>query len=433
MKKAAFFPNEAPTVPQYELRWGDFINPDNPSEGKYYPIHKDQKAILNATARFIGAIAGTGGGKTVTGPLWCIKQIQRAVAKYGKCTGMVIAPTYKVLSRATMPTFVDTLVGTVFEGEYKESKSQYVLPHNWGVIWCQGADNPGGLEGGQFDFVWGDEGGQFKKKTFHAIEGRTGAKQAPILITTTPYGLGYLHDVWYTNFKKGDKDYYIRTWASNVNPGYPEEEYQRAKRSLSPEKFKERYDGEFMRMEGRVYPAFDRAKISMKKDELLELLKGPGKFVGGMDFGWNDPFCALGGFLTPEDVLYVWYERYRSETIIEKHADAIPKTQKTYGRSMIWHCDHNPDCQRVMKRGGHTVKNAKKDILTGILAVNSRIYLDKLKVIENRCIALCAEAETYVYPDKDEEILGDKPVDKDNHAMDALRYMVMGVDHRKKA
>ena len=67
-----------------------------------------------------------------------------------------------------------------------------------------------------------------------------------------------------------------------------------------------------------------------------------------------------------------------------------------------------------------------------MFAVNSRIYRRKIKFLESRCPALIGEAELYVYPDKDEEIIGDKPVDRDNHAMDALRYLVMGVDHKKE-
>lgn len=415
-------------------RWGDLLDTDDPSKGKYFPVHIHQKRILDAGSnfRFIAAVAGTGGGKTVTGPLWIMHRIIESVEEYGRCLGMVIAPTYKVLSRATMPTLVETFKDTQFEGVYKESKSQYVLPNDLGVIWAQGADNPGGLEGGQFDFVWGDEGGQFKTKTFHAIEGRTGAKMAPILITTTPYGLGYLHDTWYTNWAAGDKNYFVETWSSHRNPAYPEEEYLRAKATLSPEKFKERYDGVFMRVEGRVYEDFHKCLVSATESDLKHLLTLPGKFYGGLDYGWNDPFCALNGKLI-DDVLYVWYERYRSRRTLEQHADAMPKTANIFGEETMWYSDHNPEAIKKLRRGGFKVKKARKDIIAGILAVNRRIQTGKLKVIENRCPALVGEADRYRYPDKDEDIVGDKPVDEDNHAMDALRYMIMGIDYRKAA
>ncbi len=417
--------------------WGERIDPKTGNvsfkdgDPKYFPIHQYQRLILDSNRRFNAAIAGTGGGKTVTGPLWCIKRIEQAIEKYGLCLGMIVAPTYKVLARATMPCFVETLKGTSLEGRYLESKSYYELPNNWGRIWAQGADNPGGLEGGQFDFVWGDEGGQFKAKTLDAITGRTGAKFAPILITTTPYATRALYNSWIKPFQAGDKNYYIVNWSSVENPGYPEEEYERARRSMSPQKFKERYDGMYMSLEGLVYPEFKRCIIPMTKLKREELLSKPGKFIGGLDFGWNDPFCALCGFLDFEtDILYIWYERYKAETILEEHAEALPKFNSV---DIVWYADHQPEAIKKLRKGGHTVRKAKKDILAGVYAVNRRIYTDTLKIIENCCPACCAEFETYCYPEKDEEIVGDKPIDQDNHAMDTLRYLIMGLDRKRAA
>ena len=220
-----------------KVAWGDLIDPEDPTKGKHYPLHKHQLAVYNSNARFTAAIAGTGGGKTVTGPLVCAKKISEFVAKpenkQRKFLGMIVAPTYKVLQRATVPTLIDTFKDTVFEGTYKEQKNLYVLPNEWGLIWCQGADNPGGLEGGQFDFVWGDEAGQFKQSVWNAIQGRTGAKQAQILLTTTPYAKNWLYSEVYLSWQKGDKDYFCEQWASYYNPAYPKEEYERAKKTMS--------------------------------------------------------------------------------------------------------------------------------------------------------------------------------------------------------
>lgn len=416
--------------------WGQVFTDSQGVQRKYYPLHQYQRQILTANTRFICACAGTGGGKTVCGPVWCIRQIQQAIAKYGKCTGMIIAPTYKVLSRATMPAFVDTLSSTDLQGEYKESKSQYVLPNNWGVIWCQGADNPGGLEGGQFDFVWGDEGGQFKKATFEAITGRTGFKQAPILITTTPYGLGPLYTEWYKKFITGHKDYTFVIWNSIENPKYPREEFERARSRLSPDKFQERYCGKFMQPEGLVYPDFYKCHISLEKSEIEKLLSSDGRLRGGIDFGWNDPFCALAGFLDRDNVLWIFYERYKSQTVVEEHAKYLPQ----FARGILWYADpSNPEAIRRLRIAGHNVKPAKRTkgtaktpILNGILLVNERILTGRLKVIINRCPALVEEAGMYVYPDKDEEFIGEVPEDRDNHAMDALRYLISSIDFRKQ-
>lgn len=416
-------------IEKSSLNWGDIYyesldgNINNAIKKKWFPLHQYQKQVVKADNRFIGAFAGTGGGKTVAGPIWCIRQIQKAIEKKGKVLGMVIAPTYKVLSRATMPCFVDTLKGTAFEGVYKESLSKYELPYNWGTIWAQGADNPGGLEGGQFDFVWGDEGGQFKRKTLEAITGRTGAKQGSILLTSTPYGLGPVYEDWYLPYTQGDPNYTFIVWASIENPSYSKEEYELAKKRLTKQKFEERYLGKFMKPTGRVYPDFERCLVSLSSGELQNLVNSEGRNIGGIDFGWNDPFVCLCGKLKPDNKLYVWFERYKSKTIIDDHSAKIPKNH-------IYFADHDLNQISRLRRGGHTIRKAYKKIEAGIIAVNSRIGLDQLYVIENRCPATCAEAITYVYPEKDEVHSGDKPIDKDNHAMDALRYMIATVDRR---
>ena len=340
----------------------------------------------------------------------------------------MVAPTYKVLQRATVPTLIESFKGTPLEGRYLENKNLYILPDE-SRIWCQGADNPGGLEGGQFDAIWGDEAGQFKFSVWIAIQGRTGQKRAPILFTTTPYGRNWLFSDFYNHFRDGDPDYYVRQWSSNKNPAYPEEEYQRAKRTMSPERGAMRYDGEFMQMEGLVYPEL----YSCIEEELepKQVVFRPGKFVGGIDFGWNDPFCALGGLLDSDDCLWLWYERYKSETDLDKHASALPKF---YGRSFKWYCDSSrPDSIFKLRKGGHKCYKANKRIEEGVDAVHARINSGKLKILRSACPAVIAESQTYHYKEDDEVTIGDKPVDMDNHAMDCLRYLIMGLDRKRAA
>ena len=434
------------STPNVIPKWGEFVDPNDITKGKYYPLHSYQRKIYEANNRFIAAVAGTGGGKTVVGALWTLRKVQEAIQKYGKCLGFIVAPTYKILSRATVPTFLDTISHTILGpqngGRYLEAKNCYILPNDWGKVWCQGADNPEGLEGGQFDFVWADEGGQLSKKAFNAIVGRTGAKQGSILVTTTPYvgpdGFGPLHNEWYPMWLANDKNYYIVQFSSIENPTYPMEEYERAKRTMTAETFESRYDGKFTSVEGLVYPTFYRTHIEMKTQVFKKMLESPGKFIGGIDFGWQDPFAAICGFLSEnedfgEDVLYIWYERYRSMVPIAQHARSLPKFDD---KTIIWFADWSPELIKTLKKFGHCVRRAKKRFVVknfrGISAkiqmVNARILQGKLKVITSRAPALCAEAISYVYPSKEEEIIGELPVDKDNHAMDALGYLITGID-----
>ncbi len=422
-----------------KLGWGDFIDPDNRSKGKYYPLHSAQQEVYNSTARFTAAIAGTGGGKTVLGPLWVTKQLVRVIQSGTQKPALflVVAPTYKVLIRATVPTLIDTLYGTAFQGIYKETKNLYVIPPskdglpNGGKIWCQGADNPGGIEGGQFDGVWGDEAGQFKLSVWNAIQGRTGQKQSPVLLTTTPYGRNWLYTDFYQRWKAGDKNYFVKQWASYLNPTYAREEYERAKATMGKERAAQRYDGLFLQPEGLVYPEIDTCFTELTHQELLDKLSNDAKkHYGGLDFGWNDPFAGLCGFTDSNDVLWIWYERYKSRTPIEEHAEALPKLAD---KTIKWYSEHQPEMILKLRKGGHKVKKATKNIKVGIDAVNARIYQGKLKILVNHCPAIVSEAASYSYTDDEDDPGNDTPIDENNHAMDALRYLIMGIDGRKAA
>jgi phage terminase large subunit len=410
------------------VAWGE-IEGEGEAAAKVFRLHAGQRDVLMHPARFKGALAGTGGGKTVLGPIWLMREIKRCIdeGKVGKILMFVVAPTYPILARATAPTLVATFQDTDLEGRYVPSQNRYYLPHGLGVIWLLSADNPQGLEGGQADAIWVDEGGQLRYEAWLVLRSRTGQKQSPILITTTPYGTNWLYHVFYKNFLAGDPDYYVRQWSSITNPAYPKAEYDAAKASMSPQRAAMRYDGEFVRLAGLVYPELADCILEEHVDPALY---SDGRRIGGIDWGWQNPFCALGATLfvneLGEDVLYVHYERYKRSTGLAEHAAALPAEHE-------WFADPSePSSIHELRRAGIAVRKADNSIVVGVDAVSARICTRRL-VISPRCKALIAEAEMYRYPERDDEPYGEKPIDENNHAMDALRYMVLGADKRKVA
>ncbi len=394
---------------------------------KRYRLHPGQRDIMQAKQRFIAAFAGTGGGKTAIGPLWIAQEIDRL--RRPKTLGLIIAPTYQVLQRATIRALQETFAGTDLQGVYMPSKSRYFMP-NGGEIWCLGADRPWSIEGGQFDYAWIDEGGQLKYEAWIAIQGRLGAKLGRCLVTTTPYARNWCYHDFEIRALQGDPDYYVRRWASIENPTYPMKEYNRAKRTMARHRFEMRYNGLFTQAAGICYPDMAACVVDAYEPH-------PGRMVGGIDFGWNNPFVALAATLyvaeetegtngRPRDILYIWYERYRRRTPMWEHAKAMP-------RDVTYFADPSrPDSINELRMADHTVRGANNDILLGVDAVNSRLYDGRLK-ISKLCRAIITEAELYGYALKDDEPVGEKPVDENNHAMDALRYMIMGVDRRRVA
>lgn len=179
-------------------------------------------------------------------------------------------------------------------------------------------------------------------------------------------------------------------------------------------------DGDWdVKREGLVYPGLFAC---ITDDEP----PAEGERVGGIDFGFNHPFAALGGVLDRDDVLWVGWERYRSQCTLPTHSEALPS-------GLRWWADPaRPDSIAELRIAGHDVVPClhlgHRPVREGIDRVTSRIRTGRLR-IHRRCQDLWREAGLYQYdPDHPEK---EEPLDRDNHAMDALRYLITGLDRGK--
>ncbi len=147
--------------------------------------------------------------------------------------------------------------------------------------------------------------------------------------------------------------------------------------------------------------------------------------VGGIDFGFRNPFAAIWGVLDHDDVLHLTGERYFRETPLHEHARALPP-------GVMWYADPAGRTEiEELRRADHKVRRGVNDIRPGIAAVTARIRTDRLKVHAGCCPNLLAEARLYRYPSEGERpTAGENPVDEHNHALAALRYLVSGIDAR---
>ena len=84
-----------------------------------------------------------------------------------------------------------------------------------------------------------------------------------------------------------------------------------------------------------------------------------------------------------------------------------------------------------MRRADHVVLKAPNSIMAGIAAVTARIRDGRLKIMNiPEMRPLVQEAYGYAYPEGQDT---ERPEGRDNHAMDALRYLVAGVDRGRTA
>jgi len=365
---------------------------------------------MASAARFVALIAGTGGGKTYMGAPWLAREVER----YPTDQFFVVAPTYKMLVRATAPTFIDFFRGTHLEGDWMQSKSVYELPTG-GRIWLGSADRPETLEAGQYRAAWLDEAGQMKYQVWVVIQARLGLKQGRALITTTPYAINWLYHEFYKRWLDGDPLYDVVQYASMDNPYYPQAEFERAREALGETLFEMRYRGQFRKMEGLIYPDFCQDHIVENEIADKVAKSKTGRREGGIDFGYNNPFVALKGYLDKDDVLWIHDYVWKARELI---ADLAPEL-----RDMRYFCDPSGKQERMTLRSMNCkVVPGNNDVSLGLEAVNARIRTGRLKVAK-RCKRLIEEFELYHWMEGK-----DKPFKEDDHGMDALRYLILGID-----
>jgi hypothetical protein len=153
----------------------------------------------------------------------------------------------------------------------------------------------------------------------------------------------------------------------------------------------------------------------------------PDSCVGGIDFGFRNPFAAIWGFVDRDDVLWLVGEHYERYRPLSWHAQHLP-------RQVTWYADPSGAEQITELRcADFAVRQGKNALQLGIAAVHARLASGKLKVLAGRCPNLLAEAELYRFSDAPDERNNETPLSAHNHALDALRYLITRLDAHKMA
>ena len=388
---------------------------------KDFHPHPGQQLVLDSPRRFIATISGVQGGKTTVGAVWFLNEVYKDYQAGLKGDYLVVAPTNKILQQSTLVKLREMIPGDW--GVYKEQKMVYEL--KWGAkIFVRSAEDPNYLEGMTLRRVWADEAGQMKSMVWTILQARVGAQQGRIMMTSTPYAQNwYYRDVfkragWRNGVAdpNGDPDIEIVTWGTIDNPGFPKEEVAKARTKMNQALFERRYEGKFTRLEGLVY--------AVSESLVVEGFTVPAEWTsfGGMDFGKSDPTAILRLREDPStNIFYITDEFYRSNSFIK---DWVEWLEGHPMKRVLADPQSAQLISEVRTSNGHgEVQPAdKQEIEVGIERINSLISEGRLKIFST-CKNTIEEINTYHYdaPDPD-KIVKDRPVDKDNHAMDALRY-----------
>lgn len=366
--------------------------------------------------------AGVQSGKTTFGAFW----IQNESDKCGVGDYLIIAPTYKILRQSTLQKFLEMFPKG--RGQHNKAESTY-RTDDGRTFFLRSAENPPSIEGITAKAIWADEASLMKPDIWVMMNGRISRTQGRILMTFTPISLNWVHreiEADKDRKKKAQEegidpesvsDIDFISFRSVDSPYFPKEEFERAKRSLPAHMFQLRYEGIFGKPEGLIYPDFTDWHIC---DEVA--IPREWRTAGGIDFGQANPFVALKGAIDPvKDILYIHSEYYKARETYDKH-------QQNLTPDITYFADPSgaQDIAELQTRG-FDLQQANNDVQAGINMVADRIKTNRLRVFRS-CIHTIDEFSLYQY-DRNQTTgeWKDKPLKVNDHAMDALRYLVMGI------
>lgn len=182
-----------------------------------------------------------------------------------------------------------------------------------------------------------------------------------------------------------------------------------------------------------VYPKYEEA--------IVEPFEIPNHWekMQGSDFGINDPTVALWGAIDPRDgSVYIYDEHYENNQPVNYHAKKMKSRldQIPFGRLRFVVGDPSGTARRDADlrstfdhyaEYGVYFQPGNNRLEAGIFKVHTFFEIGKIKIFKT-CKKLIKELQNYRYPPKVEDGKknnGDIPLDKDNHACDSLRYMIV--------
>jgi len=290
------------------------------------------------------------------------------------------------------------------------------------------------------DGIWIDEGSQIIDEGYDILRGRVIDKRGFIYVSTTPRGTAnWTYTKFYREMEKGNKEFFVGFGSTLENKFLPQKERDVIAKEYEGKWADQELFGKFVDFTGLIYDSFSPARGFYSA-----LPTKPLQWFAGIDFGWEQP----SGYLliarnvenigTPENIImqtvyYIENEIYISQTMPEELAGIIADKEKSYNFLKILRYADNKDPRlRYGLSGGKIkiitipAKQDKGDVLRGIRKTYDLFRQNRIRINQANCPNLINELQNYKFKEGTEV-----PIDKFNHLLDALRYVMFSQEGYK--
>lgn len=393
--------------------------------------HPGQLTAWDSPKRFVFMLAGTQGGKTSFGPLWLYREIRlRGPGDY-----LAVTSTFPLLKLKMLPEFLRLFGPAGLQlGTWHASDRVFQFHDGQTRVIFGSAHNPESLESATAKAAWLDEVGQddFRLGSWEAILRRLALHQGRVLAGTTIYNLGWLKQQIYDPQRAGHlPDTEIVQFDSLLNPAFPRAEFDRAQAVLPDWKFRMFYRGQFDRPAGMIYSAFvDRYREDGGHKVRPFAIPPDWPRSVGIDFGAVHTALIWLAHDPAANVYYLYRESLDGNKTSAQHAaDALTVAAGVNVRT--WFGGAKGETQQRMDWNAAGVPIHEppiSDVEAGIDRVIGLFKTFRLYIVDS-CQGVLDEIGSYSRAldelNQPTEVIKNKAT---YHRLDALRYVVSGVD-----
>lgn len=434
-----------------------------PLKGPRGPLPKQKefldKALSPRSPKYIAYIGGIGSGKSLIG---CITVLHWAILYPGEyLIARQFAPELKI---TTYKTFLDICPPELIE-EHRVADGMIKIKTSsskTSLILFRQLEEPDKLRSLNLSGFYIDEANQVSEEAFMLLQGRLrGPGVRKGVLTTNPKGHDWLYRWFFEKSHIKDEEvkttYHLIKAPSTENIHLPEGYLQSVMASWDDTRIKREIQGDFDAFEGQVYSEFKR------DTHVVRPFRIPNNWERHIrvDHGYRNPAAVLFFAISPDGECYVYKELYVREWLIKEIILGNKKENKNGVVELVRPGGQfktaKIDPSTKARRGGTgesdfdeyrrhwpdslpTLQLAKNDVQVGIDRVKSYLKVDAktrkpLLYVFDTCVNLLEEITTYRYPELKPQQQGvksedEKPIKVDDHALDALRYMIIDLPQR---
>ena len=303
--------------------------------------------------------------------------------------------------------------------EAYNKQDQIIAFRNGSSIYLRSCDRPDDLRGPNLAWFYIDEASKVPQRVWRIMEGRIRKPPERGWITTTPRGRNW---IWEEFARRERKSHSFVVGSTGENVHLSQEYIESLLDSYSGAFLQQEFYGQFVGWEGLVY------NVDFDKHHLEAPTPGSDSYkyaIAGIDWGWIDPTVIVVGLVGFDNSVHLVDEFYQNKTPIETIVEKAREFNKIWGIRTFWCDPSRPEYIQEIRQGGLDSRKGHRELDPGIAVVNKYLTEGRLKIDFNRCPRTIDEFDTYHYEEDDMgQILKNRPVDANNHAMDALRYMM---------